>query len=93
MSERNRRTTPKGIMERVTGKKLENNVLPAFHKVLIMEYLLSCPVKEIVKYKDIEYPTFIFECATLLNDDRMGEYMNVLEQCRIMAREDALKEK
>ena len=44
---KNRRTTPKGIMERVTGKKLESNVLPAAHKVLIMEYLLSCPMKEI----------------------------------------------
>ena len=88
MSERNRRTTPKGILERVTGKKLENNVLPASHKVLIMEYLLSCPIKEIERYKDINHPTFIFECATLLSEDRIGEYITVLSQCRIMAKED-----
>ena len=85
---KNRRTTPKGILERVTGKKLESNVLPAAHKVLIMEYLLSCPIKEIEKYKDITYPAFIFECATLLIDDRIGEYMTILCQCRTMARED-----
>ena len=85
---KNRRTTPKGILERVTGKKLESNVLPASHKVLIMEYLLSCSTKEIEQYKDITYPTFIFECATLLSDDRIGEYMTILCQCRTMARED-----
>ena len=86
---KNRRTTPKGIMERVTGKKLESNVLPAAHKVLIMEYLLSCPTKEMTKYKEMEYPTFINECATLLCNGRLGEYIGVLDQCRAMAREDA----
>lgn len=85
---KNRRTTPKGILEKVTGKKLESNILPAAHKVLIMEYLLSCPTKEVMKYKEIEYPTFIFECATLLCDDKMGEYMEVLSRCRVMAKED-----
>lgn len=91
MSERNRRTTPKGILERVTGKKLENNVLPASHKVLIMEYLLSCSTREIAKYKDIEYPTFIFECASLLSDDRLGEYMTILAQCYAMTKEERNK--
>ena len=91
MKERNRRVTPKGILEKVTGKKLENNIMPAAHKVLIMEYLLSCPINEIAKYKDITYPTFIYECATLLNEDRIGEYITILCQCRTMAREDAEK--
>lgn len=85
---KNRRTTPKGILEKVTGKKLDNNILPAAHKVQIMEYLLSCPTKEVMKYKEIEYPTFIFECATLLCEDKMGEYMEVLCHCRAMAKED-----
>ena len=85
---KNRRTTPKGILERLTGKKLENNVLPASHKVLIMEYLLSCPTKEMTKYKELEYPTFINECVTLLCNGRLGEYVGVLNQCRIMAKED-----
>ena len=85
---KNRRTTPKGILERVTGKKLESNVLPASHKVLIMEYLLSCPTKEMTKYKDIEYPTFINECAILLCNGRLGEYIGVLNQCREMAKVD-----
>ena len=88
---KNRRTTPKGIMERVTGKKMESNILPAAHKVLIMEYLLSCPISEIAKYNDISLPTFIYECATLLNEDRIGEYITILNQCRTMAREDAEK--
>jgi hypothetical protein len=88
---KNRRTTPKGIMERVTGKKLESNVLPASHKVLIMEYLLSCPTKEVQKYSDIEYPTFINECATLLYNDRLYEFMKVLSICRDMAEEDKPK--
>lgn len=76
-------------MERVSGKKLESNVLPASHKVQIMEYLLSCSVRELNKYKDIDHPTFIYECAALLIDDRMEEYLNVLTRCRAMAREDA----
>ena len=91
MKERNRRTTPKGILERVTGKKLENNILPASHKVLIMEYLLSCSTKEMIKYKELEYPTFINECAMLLFNGKLGEYISVLSQCRAMAREDIEK--
>lgn len=90
---KNRRTTPKGILERVTGKKLENNILPASHKVLIMEYLLSCPMKEIQKYNDIEYPAFISECATLLYNDRLNEYISILHQCRQMEREDEANER
>ena len=86
---KNRRTTPKGILERVTGKKLESNVLPAAHKVLIMEYLLSCPTKEVQKYSDIEYPTFINECATLLYNDRLYEFMKVLSLCLDMAEKEA----
>lgn len=86
---KNRRITPKGILERVTGKKLESNVLPAAHKVLIMEYLLSCPTKEMTKYKDIEYPTFIYDCALLLCNGKLDEYISALNQCRAMAREDS----
>lgn len=86
---KNRRTTPKGILERVTGKKLESNVLPAAHKVLIMEYLLSCPTKEMTKYKELEYPTFIYDCALLLCNGKLDEYISALNQCRAMAREDA----
>ncbi len=91
MKERNRRVTPKGILEKVTGKKLENNILPAAHKVLIMEYLLSCPITEIATDKDITYPTFIYECATLLEEDRIGEDITILCQCRTIAKEDAEK--
>lgn len=90
---KNRRTTPKGIMERLSGKKLESNVLPASHKVLIMEYLLSCPMKEVQKYSDIEYPTFITECASLLYNDRMSDFINILALCRNMAREDEANER
>lgn len=92
-NQRNRRFTPKGILEKMAGKKIEPNILPASHKVLILEYLLSCPASEINNYQTADCPNFIYEATKMLLDSRLGDYMSVLNQCRVMAREDALNAK
>ena len=87
-TERNRRTTPKGMLEKAVGKNLAVCMLPASHKVQIMEHLLSCPASELNNYQTSEWANFIYECAHMLIDGRMLEYMQCLNLCRQMARED-----
>lgn len=87
---KSRRITTKGVLEKVTGKRLKNNLLSAKDKVEIMEYLLQCQTAEMIGYNDNTYPTFIVECALLLIDNKFSEYMAILDKCRQMAREDGL---
>lgn len=87
-----RRVTPKGILEQMAGRKIDPNILPASHKVQILEYLLVCPASELNDYQTSDCPNFIYEAAKLLIDSRLPEYMGMLNICRIMAREDAQKE-
>ena len=84
----NRRATAKGILKRLSGKVIEANIIKAIDKVTIMEYLLQCPRQEMMDYDKGEMPTFIVECATMLINNRIVDYMAVLETCRKMARED-----
>lgn len=93
MAERNRRFTPKGLLEKMAGRKVDPNLLPAIHKVQIMEYLLTCPASELNDYQSPDCPNFIYESAKLLIDSRLPDFIGVLNQCRIMAREDALNAK
>ncbi len=93
MAERNRRFTPKGLLEKMSGRKIDPNLLPAIHKVQILEYLLMCPASELNDYQTSDIPNFIYEAAKLLIDSRLPDFISVLNQCRIMAREDALNAK
>ena len=93
MAERNRRFTPKGLLEKMAGRKVDPNLMPAIHKVQIMEYLLTCPASELSDYQTPDCPNFIYESAKLLIDSRLPDFISVLNQCRIMAREDALNAK
>lgn len=92
-NQRDRRVTPKGILEKMAGRKIDPNLLPATHKVQILEYLLTCPASELNDYQAADSPNFIYESAKLLIDSRLPDFINVLNQCRIMAREDALNAK
>jgi len=91
--QRNRRLTPKGLLEKMVGRKIDPNLLPAIHKVQIMEFLLTCPASELTEYQGSENPSFICQCADMLREGRMLEFTQVLNLCRIMAREDALNAK
>ena len=53
-----------------------------------MEYLLQCPADEMIEYNKNTMPTFIVECAMMLINNQIVDYMAVLEACRKMARED-----
>lgn len=90
---RERRYTPKGILEKMAGIKIDPNLLPAIHKVQIMEYLLTCPASELTDYQTPDCPNFIYEAAKLLIDSRLPDFISVLNLCRQMAREDALNAK
>ena len=81
------------MLEKVSGRKIDPNLLPAIHKVQILEYLLTCPASELSDYQSSDCPNFIYEAAKLLLDSRLPEFINVLSLCRIMAREDALNTK
>lgn len=84
----NRRATAKGILKRLSGKVIEANIIKAIDKVAIMEYLLQCPAEEMMDYNKNTMPTFIVECAMMLINNQIVDYMTVLEACRKMARED-----
>lgn len=92
-NQRDRRTTPKGIVEKVSGRKIEPNLLPATHKVQIMEYLLTCDNEELTRLVDNNHPAFVVLCARLLCDRKISEYMNLLRLCRLMTREEAINAK
>ena len=83
-----RRATAKGILKRLSGKVIEANIIKAIDKVAIMEYLLQCPAEEMMDYNKNTMPTFIVECAMMLINNQIVDYMTVLEACRKMARED-----
>ena len=92
-NQRDRRITPKGILEKMAGRKIDPNLLPAIHKVQILEYLLTCPASELNDYQTADCPNFIYEAAKLLIDSKLPDFISVLNQCRVMAREDALNAK
>ena len=83
-----RRATAKGILRQLSGKMIESNIIKAVDKVVIMEYLLQCPAEEVIEYNKNTMPTFIVECAMMLINNQIVDYMTVLEACRKMARED-----
>ena len=91
--QRNRRLTVKGVLEEMVGRKIDPNLLPAIHKVQIMEYLLSCPQGELSEFQSNENPTFICQCVDMLREGRMLDFTKILNLCREMAREDALNAK
>lgn len=93
MKTRNRRVTPKGILEKVSGRKVDPNLLPASQKVQIMEFLLSCDYDMLGELADENYPAFIMLNARLLIDRDLRSFIGILRQCRLMAREDALNAK
>ena len=84
----NRRATAKGILRQLSGKTIEANIIKAVDKVVIMEYMLQCPAEEMIEYNNNSMPTFIVECAMMLINNQIVDYMSVLEICRRMARED-----
>ena len=92
-AQRNRRITPKGILEKVAGRKIDPNLLPALHKVQIMEFLLICPSDELGQYQDNDLPVLITECADMLREGRLFDFTRILDLCRKMAKEDALNAK
>lgn len=83
-----RRSTAKGVLKRLSGKVIEANSIKSVDKVTIMEYLLQCPRQEMMEYNSVDIPTFIAECAEMLINNQIVDYMTVLEVCRKMARED-----
>ena len=83
-----RRATAKGILRQLSGKTIESNIIKAVDKVVIMEYLLQCPAEEVIEYNKNTMPTFIVECAMMLINNQIVDYMTVLETCRKMAREE-----
>ena len=87
-AERNRRTTPKCMLEKAARKSLAVSILPASHKVQILEYLLSCPAHELNQYQTSEWANFIYESARMLIDGRMLEFLQCLDMCRKMAKEE-----
>ena len=91
--QKSRRFTPKGILEKMVGRKIDPNLLPAIHKVQIMEYLLTCPFEEISELRGKDIPIFVAICARMLANEEIARYMSVLNRCRLMAREDALNAK
>ena len=48
----------------------------------------SIPAEEMIEYNKNNMPTFIVECAMMLINNQIVDYMTVLETCRKMARED-----
>lgn len=84
---RKRQIKTKTLVQQMSGKKIAN-LLPAQDKVDIMEYLLQCPASELHAYVEKRYPIFITECAMLLAEKRIGDYIALLRQCRAMATED-----
>lgn len=91
--QKSRRFTTKGILEKMVGRTIEPNLLPAIHKVQIMEYLLTCPFEEVAELRGKDIPIFVAICARMLANEEIVRYMSVLGRCRIMAREDALNTK
>lgn len=77
------------MLEKATGKSLAVSILPASHKVQIMEYLLSCPARELNEYQTGDWANFIYESAHMLLDGRMLEYLQCLALCRQMVKDEA----
>ena len=74
-------------MEKAVGRRIDPNLLPAAHKVQILEFLLTCD-KGTVKEQAQSNVAFVSICATLLLDMKMEEYFNILRQCRAMEQEE-----
>lgn len=92
-SQRNRRIGPKGTLEKMAGRKVYHNLLPAIHKVQIMEFLLTVPINELGIYQSQNNASFITLCADMLREGRMLDFARVLNLCRQMTKEDALNAK
>lgn len=87
---RNRRVSPKGILEREEGKKLDFILLPSIHKVQIMEFLLTLSMDGLEKYLSTKYPSFVANCACILRQGKIREYMELLQLCKQMEREERM---
>lgn len=92
-NQRNRRIGPKGALEKMAGRKIDHNLLPAIHKVQIMEFFLTLPANELVVYQSQDNASFITQCAEMLREGRIFDFVRVLDLCRQMAKEDALNTK
>ena len=87
---RNRPFSPKSIIEKAAGKKIDRNVLSATHKVQIMEYLLACSIDEMAKFTDNSYPTFVVECSLMLMAKEIDKYLRMLQLCKQIEREEKM---
>ena len=88
MSAKERRLTAKGLLAKTSGKDIERNHISPVDKVAIMEYLLSCPMDEVIGYNDNSMPAFVVECALLLINNELTAYTDNLIRYRQMAKED-----
>lgn len=93
MVAKERRLTAKGILQKVCGKDICRNHISPADKVAIMEYLFSCTMEEVVKYKDNGLPAFVVSCSRLLANNQLSEYLDILQTCRKMAKESGAANK
>lgn len=88
MAKYERRLTAKGILAKASGNDIDRNHISPVDKVSIMEYLLSCPMNEVIGYNDNDMPAFVVECALLLINNQLTAYTDNLQRYRKMAKED-----
>lgn len=88
-----RRFTAKGILAKTSGNDIDRNHISAPDKVAIMEYLLSCPMDEVIGYNDNQMPSFVVECALLLINNQLTAYTDCLQRYRQIAKEDNFMQK
>ena len=88
MSAKERRLTAKGLLAKTSGKDIERNHISPVDKVAIMEYLLSCPMDEVIGYNDNSMPAFVVECDNLQINNELTAYTDNLIRYRQMAKED-----
>ena len=81
VTKHNRRTTPKGFLEKETGKKIDRPLMPSKHKVQIMEYLLTLPYNKIQEYVKDDFPAFVVLSAKMLLDGNLALYIATIKEC------------
>lgn len=88
MGVKERRLSAKGLLAKTSGNDIDRNHISPVDKVTIMEYLLSCPMDEVIGYNDNSMPSFVVECALLLINNELTAYTDNLMRYRQMAKED-----
>lgn len=88
MGVKERRLSAKGLLSKTSGNDIDRNHISPVDKVTIMEYLLSCPMDEVIGYNDNSMPAFVVECALLLINNELTAYTDNLMRYRQMAKED-----